>query len=531
MSNTILYKRRETKLGLLFYIPLWILASLGFMKLLSVFILSFTDYNCLVTPNFTGFENYKSIMANDITEIILDNTVTLVITTALLLIVFAVIPALFISKIHTVFGMVIIGGFSLVSFTAMLPGTWSYIYSGDSLGYINSLLLSIGAISEPVLWSHTEAKALSVMLFFLICIAPIFAIVYVSARLKKGRLGTMLGLCLTPVLMFIASRFTTQLVGYPSIDYSADWLAGTIYDYLKVRFEAGYAYALCIIGIFMLVFWCGFCCGAVYGISCIIKHINCNLKAFKIVGYILLGVCGFVIISSIIPLILNLTNSMKPLDEIFEYPPSVFVKRPTFSNFSSLSSIYGNWKLLDSLSGIKWILLIYIAFILPCAAGLALFKSSKKELILLLPLIGLLFFNPNLHPDFNSAKIITNEFLSGIGIGALLFLSFIIIRLIFAVPHGRKKRIVLGVFGLLSLAFAVGSIGIVLSSQTQVNILDYSWLQMNSMIASGGIARMGSIGAANILLLLFCVAVLLPPVILFILVYLNLKKELKNERT
>ena len=44
---------------------------------------------------------------------------------------------------------------------------------------------------------------------------------------------------------------------------------------------------------------------------------------------------------SILPLIMIVNNAFKPLDEIFKYPPTVFVQNPTFDNFSDLAVVLG----------------------------------------------------------------------------------------------------------------------------------------------------------------------------------------------
>ena len=46
-------------------------------------------------------------------------------------------------------------------------------------------------------------------------------------------------------------------------------------------------------------------------------------------------------ILSILPLILIVNNAFKPLDEIFKYPPTIFVQNPTLDNFSDLAVVLG----------------------------------------------------------------------------------------------------------------------------------------------------------------------------------------------
>ncbi len=42
-----------------------------------------------------------------------------------------------------------------------------------------------------------------------------------------------------------------------------------------------------------------------------------------------------------LPLVMAISNSLKPLDELFRFPPTVFPRRPTFDNFSDLTVTMG----------------------------------------------------------------------------------------------------------------------------------------------------------------------------------------------
>ena len=49
--------------------------------------------------------------------------------------------------------------------------------------------------------------------------------------------------------------------------------------------------------------------------------------------FFLMGVCG---VFMALPLVMIVNNALKPLDEIYQYPPKIFVKNPTLENFSDL---------------------------------------------------------------------------------------------------------------------------------------------------------------------------------------------------
>ena len=49
--------------------------------------------------------------------------------------------------------------------------------------------------------------------------------------------------------------------------------------------------------------------------------------------FVLMFICGIFMVT---PLVMIANNAVKPLDEIFQYPPKIFVRNPTFENFTDL---------------------------------------------------------------------------------------------------------------------------------------------------------------------------------------------------
>lgn len=49
--------------------------------------------------------------------------------------------------------------------------------------------------------------------------------------------------------------------------------------------------------------------------------------------FVLMGICG---VAMAVPLVMVINNALKPLDELFQYPPKIFVRNPTLENFSDL---------------------------------------------------------------------------------------------------------------------------------------------------------------------------------------------------
>lgn len=49
--------------------------------------------------------------------------------------------------------------------------------------------------------------------------------------------------------------------------------------------------------------------------------------------FVIMGICG---VAMAIPLVMVINNALKPLDELFQFPPKIFVRNPTLENFSDL---------------------------------------------------------------------------------------------------------------------------------------------------------------------------------------------------
>lgn len=62
------------------------------------------------------------------------------------------------------------------------------------------------------------------------------------------------------------------------------------------------------------------------------KQLN-RSRAGNAILFVMMGICG---VFMAMPLIMILNNAVKPLDELFRYPPQILVKNPTFDNFSTL---------------------------------------------------------------------------------------------------------------------------------------------------------------------------------------------------
>ncbi|MBR3469291.1 MAG: carbohydrate ABC transporter permease [Lachnospiraceae bacterium] len=62
------------------------------------------------------------------------------------------------------------------------------------------------------------------------------------------------------------------------------------------------------------------------------KRLNRSMAGNTLL-FLLMIACG---LAMILPLVMVVNNCLKPLDELFQYPPKIFVRNPTLENFSDL---------------------------------------------------------------------------------------------------------------------------------------------------------------------------------------------------
>ncbi|MBO7336245.1 MAG: carbohydrate ABC transporter permease, partial [Lachnospiraceae bacterium] len=62
------------------------------------------------------------------------------------------------------------------------------------------------------------------------------------------------------------------------------------------------------------------------------KKLNRSTAGNAILFFIM-ALCG---VAMVMPLVMIINNCLKPLDELFQFPPKIFVRNPTLENFSDL---------------------------------------------------------------------------------------------------------------------------------------------------------------------------------------------------
>lgn len=232
--------------------------------------LSFTYFNLLQPAQFRGLFNYVRLFLED--EIFLrslKNTLIFAVITGPISYFLCILFAWMINE----FGPVVRNVMTLIFYAPSISGSlyviWSYIFSGDSYGLVNSVLLQLGVIGEPVLWFTDPKYALGILILvqiwlslgtsFLALIAGLQGVdrsLYEAGAIDgiRNRFQELIRITLPsmgPSMMFaavmqISNSFSVgaicnALAGFPSTDYCASTIVTHIMDYGNNRYEMGYA--------------------------------------------------------------------------------------------------------------------------------------------------------------------------------------------------------------------------------------------------------------------------------------------------
>ena len=119
-------------------------------------VLSFTNFNAIEWPRWVGFLNYITLLTSDevFMQYVLPNTVVYAVVVGIGGYILSFLLAWLLCNltrgVRTVLALIIYSP-SLTAGVAMTV-LWKVIFSGDQTGLLNSWLMSLGVIDEPVVW-------------------------------------------------------------------------------------------------------------------------------------------------------------------------------------------------------------------------------------------------------------------------------------------------------------------------------------------------------------------------------------------
>ena len=251
------------------------------LPILSSIVFSFTSFDMISMPKFIGIDNYMRMFIQDeVFTIVLKNTVALAVVVGPAGFLLAFLLAWLVNEFSTGVRTIL----SFMFYAPTLVGNayfiWKIAFSGDSYGYINSLLLSIGITTEPIVWLKSPEYLFPIVILvqlwqsmgvsFLSNISGLQnvnrdlyeagAIDGIKNRWQELRyitLPSMSHMLLFSAVMQIQSSFSisavaVELAGYPSVQHTVDTIVTHMSDMATVRYELGYASAIAVVLFLMM---------------------------------------------------------------------------------------------------------------------------------------------------------------------------------------------------------------------------------------------------------------------------------------
>lgn len=252
------------------------------IPIISSIALSFTSYDLLNTPVFIGLDNFKRMFLDDeVFGIVVKNTFVFAVIAGPIGFLLSFVLAWFVNE----FSPKVRAFLSFMFYAPSLVGNayfiWKVLFSGDSYGYLNSMLLSLGVITEPITWLKTPEYIMPILIIVQLWqsmgvsfLANISGLQNINGDLYEA--GTIDGVrnrwqelryitlpCMSHMLLFSAvmqiqsafsvSAIAIELAGFPSTQYAADTIVTHMTDMATVRFEYGYASAITLV-LFLMMF-------------------------------------------------------------------------------------------------------------------------------------------------------------------------------------------------------------------------------------------------------------------------------------
>lgn len=249
-------------------------------------ILSFTDFDSINFPNFVGLKNYITLFTSDsvFMQYVLPNTIKFSLIVGPLGYALSFFLAWVLAQIphlpRTFFALILYSP-SMTSGVTMTV-IWRVLFNGDQTGYLNSLLMKLGWIQEPIQWLQSTDYLMPVMIVvslwgsmgvgFLAMLAGILNIntdLYeagyidgVSNRFQEIfyiTIPSMKPQMLFGAVMAVVNTFQTGAIGVmlsganPTPQYAGQMMLNHIEDYGFLRYEMGYAAAISVA--LLLLIW------------------------------------------------------------------------------------------------------------------------------------------------------------------------------------------------------------------------------------------------------------------------------------
>jgi multiple sugar transport system permease protein len=250
------------------------------------FLLSFTFFDTIQPPTFNGLKNYITLITEDdiFMRYVIPNTIQFAVIVGpggyILSFFLAWMLAQLPKAPRTVFALILYSP-SMTAGVAM-GVVWQTLFSGDQNGYLNSLLLSYGAIQEPFQWLTDPKFLMTIMIVVILWssmgvgfLAMLAGILEINPELYEA--GSLDGISnrfqeiihitvpsMKPQMLFgavmaIVSTFQAGAIGVtlsganPTPQYAGQLIVNHIEDFGFLRYEMGYAAAASVVLLLMVL--------------------------------------------------------------------------------------------------------------------------------------------------------------------------------------------------------------------------------------------------------------------------------------
>ena len=256
------------------------------VPVLVAFFLSFTFFDTIQFPKFNGLKNYIVLLTQDdvFMKYVLPNTIKFAVIVGpggyALSFILAWILAQLPRGSRTLFALILYSP-SMTSGVAMAV-VWKTLFSGDQNGYLNSLLMGLSIIYEPIQWLQSPQYLMTIMIVVTLWssmgvgfLAMLAGIVEINPELYEA--GSLDGISnrfqeifyitipsMKPQMLFgavmsIVSTFQAGAIGVtlsggnPTPQYAGQLIVNHVEDYGFLRYEMGYAAAISVVLLLMVL--------------------------------------------------------------------------------------------------------------------------------------------------------------------------------------------------------------------------------------------------------------------------------------
>ncbi len=245
-------------------------------------LLSFTDFNMLEVPNIVWLKNYVTLFFDDdVFLIAIKNTFIFAVIVGPASYLMSFLVAWFINELPPKVRAIVTLIFYAPSISGQAYLIWATLFSSDSYGWANAVLLKLGIIDTEIAWFQDEKYVMPLCIIvalwtslgtsFLAFIAGLQGIdhslfeagavdgvrnrwqelYYITLPSMKPQL--MFGAVMSITGSFGFGGIVTALAGFPSVNYCAHTIMHHLEDYGGQRYEIGYSSAIAVLLFLIMV--------------------------------------------------------------------------------------------------------------------------------------------------------------------------------------------------------------------------------------------------------------------------------------